>query len=287
MTETAAVPPMIVEAIDLKQIIAADEPVILSAQTVLEKGKEPGFIDNPRTYAVDEDLWTAASRAQQQLDDLAFWDAMIGALGIGDRQRMVVVYDNGALKFASRIRFLLAHYGIGRAVIVNGGWPAINLPRQPRPNVPAQVAYQPVVNDDPIAIATREDVRRIVLPVKDPNVTLIDVRTPGEFNGTTPMKGIKRPGHIPGAVNLPVEDLFVDPQNPTQLQNATQLRNTFLDAFSAMGVDPHNPMVFYCVDGARSSLAALAAVQASFPAVRLYYLSYLDWQSFDDDPIEK
>ena len=52
-------------------------------------------------------------------------------------------------------------------------------------------------------------------------------------------------------------------------------------------IDPRTTLIFYCQDGARSSLGALAAVQAAYPYVRLYYLSYLDWQSDPNDPVEK
>lgn len=281
----AASPPMIVNADALPDLIAANKPVILSAQSPLnEKGDEPGFLKG--AFAVDEDLWTYASRSQNELDELPLWDALIGMLGIGSRQQMVLVYDNGDLKFASRIRFLLQHYGIDRAILVNGGWPAIQtliqqgkLQSQPFASTPAIQTYNAVVNNNPIPVATRDDVRKIVLS-NDKSVTLIDVRTPGEYNGTTSFPGIDRPGHIPGAVNLPLALLF-DPKQPNMLMNAQGLRTTFL----ANHIDPSKPMIFYCVDGARSSLGALAAVQASFKAVRLYYLSYLNWQSFKDDPV--
>lgn len=281
----AASPPMIVNADELPYMIATDKPVILSAQSPLnENGDEPGFLKG--AFAVDEDVWTFSSRHQDQLDELPLWGALTGMLGIGSRQQMVLVYDNGDLKFASRIRFLLHHYGIDRAILVNGGWPAIQklvqqgkLQSQPAPSTPVMQAYNAVANNNPIAIATRDDVRKIVLS-NDKNVTLIDVRTPGEYNGTTKFPGIDRPGHIPGAVNLPLALLF-DPKQPTMLMNARDLRATFL----ANHIDPSKPMIFYCVDGARSSLGALGAIQASFKAVRLYYLSYLNWQSFKDDPV--
>jgi 3-mercaptopyruvate sulfurtransferase SseA len=278
--------PLIVDADQLTGLIAREHPLILSTQSpTFEKGDEPGFLEG--AVAANEDMWTAISRTQPQLDYLPSWNNAIGARGIGDRKRMVLIYDNGDLKFASRIRFLLAHYGVERAVLVNGGWPAIlaqvqrgNLVKQPDPSIPSGRRYKSVVSTDPIAIETRDDLRKVVGPdgLKSDKIVLIDVRTLDEYIGKQVLPGIDRPGHIPGAVNLPILDLFASTH---RLKDARQLRQTFHDS----GIDTTKTLIFYCQDGARSSLGALAAVEASFPSVRLYYLSYLNWQSFADDPV--
>jgi len=278
----AAAPPAIVNASELPDLISREHPVILSAQSQdNEKGNEPGYLKG--AYAVDEDLWTADSRSQANLDDLALWSGLIGRVGIGSRQRFVIVYDDGALKFASRIRFLLHHYGVDRAVLVNGGWPAIDalikqgkLEGQPHRSVPFPANYKVAIVQPPIPVATRLDVLQ---NLKNPAIQIIDVRTPPEYAGVPDKKlPLPRPGHIPGAINVPLADLLDAagnvPANPA-------LRGKFL----AHGIDAKKQLIFYCYDGARSSLAATMAVKAGFPAVKLYYLSFLDWSSNAGDPV--
>jgi len=277
----AMTPPSIVSATDLPDLIARENPVILSAQSQAnEKGNEPGYLKG--AYAVDEDLWTSDSRSQAHLDDLALWSRLIGELGIGSRQRLVIVYDNGALKFASRVRYLLHHYGIDRAVLVNGGWPAIEqqikdgkLEGQPHRSVPFPQSYTAVIVQPPIPVVTRAEV---LANYKNPMFQIVDVRTPGEYTGKDNNPPVPRPGHIPNAINVPLQNLLDAsgnvPPNP-------QLRAAFL----RYGVDPRKRLMFYCYDGARSSLVATMAVKAGFSAVNLYYLSFLDWSSNPNDPV--
>ena len=269
----AAAPPAIVSADELPLLIENQNPIILSTQSQMkEKGDEPGYLKG--AFAVNEDEWTTDSRHQAQLDNLGQWSGLIGRLGIGSRQRFVIVYDNGALKFGSRIRFLLHHYGVDRAVLVNGGWPAIEkliaagkLEGQPHRSVPLFQPYGAVVVEPPIPVAT---LANVLAAYRDPAYQIVDVRTPGEYTGSDNNPPVSTPGHIPGAINAPVEDLLDKagnvPPNP-------ELRAAFLK----YGVDPKKRLIFYCYDGARSSLAATMAVRVGFPAVNLYYLSFLDW----------
>jgi phage shock protein E len=68
------------------------------------------------------------------------------------------------------------------------------------------------------------------------NASIIDVRTPGEYEG----------GHYPGAVNIPLNEL---PQR--------------LDEFEEM----KKPIVAYCRSGARSSMAVSILKQSGLNEV--------------------
>src|ERR1019366_71372 len=109
-------------------------------------------------------------------------------------------YDDGELKFASRIRFLLAHFGVQNADLVNSGFAgmqplinsgAIKLQAQPSVAVPATFAASDV--EEPIAMVYAVDV---VAVLNDPAVKLLDVRTPAEFHGTDLIPPDTRGGHI-------------------------------------------------------------------------------------------
>jgi thiosulfate/3-mercaptopyruvate sulfurtransferase len=277
-----AVPSLVANAQDLPAILAQFNPVVLAVQTKLA-ARPVGYIRG--AVAVDEDQWTTGSISQRHLDDLTMWSRLIGGLGV-DAQRMVVVYDDGELKFASRIRYLLAHYGVRRAVLVNGGWQALAplvqrgpLQGQPAATQPVRRPFMARVIEPPIPIVGRADVAHAL---GQPTTMIIDVRSPQEYAGTLLLPPVTRGGHVPGAINLPFPNLLV-PGRANQLMAPSDLKRVF----RSHGIDPAKRIIVYCQDGARSSLVALALVEAQYSSVALYYLSYADWQSDPALPVAK
>ena len=258
--------------------------ILLSAQSTLEIAN-PGFVNN--AIPVDVDDLTTFSETPDAFTNFAGWEQRFGALGITPNSS-VIVYDDGELKFASRVRFLLDYFGVRRAWLLNGGFNALSpliesnklFITTPGPVTPAAFAVQ--VQDQPIHLVDQQFVLSVL---GDPSVTLLDVRTPAEYDGCFLLPGIKRGGHIPGARNLPLIDFFT-PQadNPELffLDAPAKLHSTFLGA----ELHRHDRIVVYCHDGAQSSLAAMALIEAGYTDVSLYYLSYLDWQENPTNPVE-
>ena len=78
----------------------------------------------PNAVRVASDAWDIAAKAAGVgFHDLAHWEREIAALGLDDTM-LAAVYDNGGMTNAARVWFMLQHYG-ARAVIINGGWPAM------------------------------------------------------------------------------------------------------------------------------------------------------------------
>jgi thiosulfate/3-mercaptopyruvate sulfurtransferase len=212
---------------------------------------------------------------------------MIGQLGIGNGNR-VIVYDDGGLKFASRVRFLLAHFGVTDASLVNGGFAAMQpliasgaLHEQRRPSVPIPRIFTAHEEQEPIPMLFRDDVAAAALS-NPPTAKLVDVRTPGEFDGTVLTPPDKRRGHIPVAQNLPIEKFF-EADDPNELMSPMEL----LSLLASAGLFRDQHIIVYCQDGAKSSLAALAMLNAGFQNFELYYLSYRNWQEDPNLPVEK
>lgn len=95
------------------------------------------------------------------------------------------------------------------------------------------------------------------------SVTLLDVRTPEEFRGEAGYPCDPRQGHIPGAVNVPLDDLMADAQ-------------VALD-----GIDVSRPIVAYCHSGQRSEVAAALLRATGLDAVN-YEGSWHEWSRRDD-----
>jgi 3-mercaptopyruvate sulfurtransferase SseA len=95
------------------------------------------------------------------------------------------------------------------------------------------------------------------------SVTLLDVRTPEEFRGEAGYPCDPRQGHIPAALNVPLDDLMADAQA------------------ALAGIDVSRPIVTYCHSGQRSEVAAALLRAAGLDAVN-YEGSWHEWSRRDD-----
>ena len=133
-----------------------------------------------------------------------------------------------------------------------------------------EVLYRPVPTEPRVLTPRLNPSVRVLMSdlAADGVSKILDTRTPEEYLGQTEMD--HRPGHIPGAVNLPHSEmagaggrLLIEPD----------LLNRRL---AAVGVMPDDTVVAYCRSGVRASLAYLSMQQAGYD-VRLYDGSYAEW----------
>jgi thiosulfate/3-mercaptopyruvate sulfurtransferase len=106
---------------------------------------------------------------------------------------------------------------------------------------------------------TLEELRRLLA---DAGVVLLDVRTPLEFDGTAGSHCDPRQGHIPGAVNLPLERIL-------ECRSAAEVRDL-------VGLTEGAEIVAYCHVGSRSRFAAEVLEGAGYRA-RNYVGSWHEW----------
>ncbi|HEY2106457.1 MAG TPA: rhodanese-like domain-containing protein [Candidatus Binataceae bacterium] len=245
----------------------------------------PGYVNN--AIAVNESALRVLSETPGAFTNFSQWAQIFGALGISSNSE-VIIYDDGENKFASRVRFLLFYFGGSTTWIVNGGYNAMKpliadgrLTSTP-PGTPVPATFEVTVQNNPIHLVGREDVRALL---GDPAVTLVDVRTAGEYDGCVLTPPVKRGGHIPGARNLPIEKLLT-PQASDPDFSVLDAPLDLLDIFFNFGLQIHDRIIAYCHDGAKSSLASVALIGAGYDNISLYYLSYLDWQKDPSDPVE-
>ena len=116
------------------------------------------------------------------------------------------------------------------------------------------------------------DVERdeLVRRLGEEGLTLLDVRTPGEYAGTTGHPDDPRQGHIPGARNVPVTDLFG--RSPPELREL-------------VGAPEGAEVLVYCHTGNRSAMAAELLRAAGYDA-RNYGGSWQEWSRDPDLPAE-
>jgi thiosulfate/3-mercaptopyruvate sulfurtransferase len=96
----------------------------------------------------------------------------------------------------------------------------------------------------------------------DPGVALLDVRTQSEYDGVARAHCDPRHGHIPGAVNLPLELIL-------ECRSADEVRQL-------VGLPQGTEVVAYCHVGTRSGFAVQVLAGAGYQA-RNYAGSWHEW----------
>jgi len=227
----------------------------------------------PNAVRVASDAWDVAAKAA----DLGFghvshWEDTIRGLGLCENT-LAAVYDNGTMLAAARVWFMLQHYG-AKAVIVNGGWPAM----QAAGALPAGVgassaAFRATPGSGAVGLVLRTDLRD-QLPLGQAHV--FDTRTPKEYTGEDQRRN-PRGGHLPAARNLSHTELMA-----SGVVHAPPVLRRMLEEVGFQGSDR---IVTHCEGGGRAALAAAAAARAGFDDVRVYYHSFSDWSRDDTCPV--
>jgi thiosulfate/3-mercaptopyruvate sulfurtransferase len=185
-------------------------------------------------------------------------DAGIGA------ESYVVAYDEAGEGGASRLWWLLRHFGHERAAVLDGGLRAWRAARGPLDDVPPR----PWVSGRPFAPRKRKDdvasADDLVAGVFDEKLAVVDARAPARFRGEKePIDPVA--GHIPGAFNVAFASVAPD----GRYLPAEELREL---------LDPGDgrELVAYCGSGVTATSLVLAAEVAGIGA-RLYPGSWSEW----------
>jgi len=190
----------------------------------------------------------------------------------------VVAYDDEGGGRASRLLWTLDVIGHGHFSLLNGGLHAW-----------ANEGHR--VSRDPVC-ATPEDyqVRAGAGPVAeydyirghldDPDVRLLDARSPGEFAGTDVRAA--RGGHIPGAVNFEWTRAM-DTHRNLRLRPADELRREL----ETLGITPDREVITYCQTHHRSAHTYIVLRSLGYPRVKGYPGSWSDWGNRPEAPVER
>jgi len=212
-------------------------------------------------------------------------EKLLGERGIGN-EHTIILYGDRNNWFATYTFWLLKYYGVEKVKILNGGrqkW--IDEGRPLSTEVPR---YPPTTfrakDPDPELRAFRDEILR---RLGDPQLGLVDVRSPQEYTGELiappgyPQEGAQRPGHIPGAANIPWTQ---NVREDGTFKPAEELRALY----EPKGITPDKEIVAYCRIGERSSLTwFVLKYLLGYPKVKNYDGSWTEWGSLVGVPIER
>lgn len=202
-----------------------------------------------------------------------------------DNDTLVVLYGDNNNWFAAWAYWLLKYYGHEQVKILDGGrkkWAG-----EARELVTDVPDYEPAgyeiteVNDH--LRAYRREVEEVL--GKD-SVGLVDVRSPEEFRGEIlAPAGLKelsqRPGHIPGAQNIPWSKAVND-------DGTFKSREELKELYESYEITPDKEVIAYCRIGERSAHSWFVLNELlDFPNVRNYDGSWTEWGNLIDAPIER
>src|SRR5688500_2559420 len=130
------------------------------------------------------------------------FEALMAKLGISNTTR-VIAYDERGGIYATRLWWILNHYGHSNVAVLDGGWVKWTAEhRQTTTAVPAIAAAMFSVKPGTVKVATADQVKAAI---NNPRIKLIDARTQAEIEGKE-LRNIKRGGFIESSITVYWED---------------------------------------------------------------------------------
>jgi thiosulfate/3-mercaptopyruvate sulfurtransferase len=212
-------------------------------------------------------------RPQRDIPTKEEWQELLSRSGISNDTTVLLYGDNNNW-FAAFAYWLFKLYGHDDVRLINGGrkkW--FDEGRESTTEVPSYPAATYTAKDaDTNLRVFRDEVTQKL----QGGLTLIDVRSPGEYSGqllapeNLPQEGAQRGGHIPGAQNVP-------------WATADELRNIY----GSKGVTGAEEVIAYCRIGERSAHTWFVLHELlGYENTRNYDGSWTEWGSLIGAPIE-
>lgn len=193
----------------------------------------------------------------------------VGALGIGDHER-VIIYDSTGLIGAARAWWMSRVFGHDDVAVLDGGLPAwIAAGNALTTVVPPVTATSFTARYRTELVRSKHDV---LANLGTQGEQVLDARNATRFKGEAvePWPG-RRSGRIPGSFNLDHTDL---------VDAATKLwrsRSAIAERVAASGIDAGRPIVTSCGSGITACVLALGLHLIGADQVAVYDGSWAEW----------
>lgn len=237
-----------------------------------ERAYGEGHIPGSFYAHLDRDLSSpiTARSGRHPLPEIADLSAWLGERGVA-RDTQVITYDDTGGTMAVRLWWLLRWLGHRQVALLDGGLPAwINagLPLQTDPPPPSARRVFHAEPDWPQVVTSDEITDQ--LDAGGHRLLLLDARTGERYRGEVePIDPV--PGHIPGAVNLPLQDNLND---DGRFKSPAALRALYEKLLAG---HPPGDVAVMCGSGVTACHNLLAMELAGLKGGRLYAGSWSEW----------
>ncbi|MDB3956143.1 sulfurtransferase [Candidatus Nitrosopelagicus sp.] len=258
---------MFISTQELEKIYQDDSVLILDARSYKDysNGHIPG--------AVNLDLFSFHWVDTSQKGLVSFGEHMRKILSYAgiDENKKIIFYDDVTGMLAARGVWMCLYFSHSDVQMLDGGlskWTKENLPTETESTI-----YKPsnlTTPLDPSIIIGFEELNE-----KIGKVTIIDARSPDEFDGTIPRAA--RGGHITTAENIDWNNNLDD---SGKLKSDSELESLYT-------MDKESPIVTYCQGAYRAAHSYLSLKKLGFKNVKVYLGSWGEWGNKMELPIEK
>lgn len=200
---------------------------------------------------------------------------IFGAKGLSEK-KTIVVYDEGAGKYASRLYWTLKYMGAPNVKILDGGmvaWKAGRKPVTKNPSTVKPATFTPALNK-----AIYADMKEVQAAAGNAKVILVDLREVAEFTGKDPKNN---KGRIPGSVNV----------DHTTLNAANSLYKSKAELeklFTAAGATKDKTIILVCPTGVRAGKGYFALKSIlGYPNVKVYEGGVNEWAATASNKLDK
>jgi len=237
----------------------------------------PGAVSAPWTYFVNT---TAPSGSEQYGTILpaAQLAKKIAGLGINNSKIVVCYSDMGDWGQGGWTVAVLRMAGIKNAKLLDGGiynWKLNKLPLTTKPSRNAAPAFS-IKNLDKSYVIYTDELKSII---GQPDVVIVDVRTPQEYSGQIAPFKEKRKGHLPGAINIPIDEFVTDKgcfKSPAEIMSLLESK----------GINKDTRVILVDTCGVRGGFATMACRYAGCGKARFYDSGFQAWAGDSSLPLE-
>ncbi|MDR3165347.1 MAG: sulfurtransferase [Synergistaceae bacterium] len=234
-----------------------------------QQGHLPGAVNAEWTYFANMN-GKAGDATYGAILDAAAMAKKLGALGLDGKKEVVVYGDGGDWGNAGFVTWVLRMAGFKNARIMDGGFTVYRASGGKTDNKTTTnkaVKYPDFKYDTSYVVGTdwmKENYNK-------PEIRVVDVRSLQEYTGQIKPFGERRPGHIPGAVNLSWDSVYT---RDFKILPEGELSAMFEKAGFT---DKNQTIVCYDTSGVRGAFVAMMFRLAGYADVRAYNPSYQAW----------
>ena len=231
----------------------------------------------PTAVALGVDGWLKEPEGGVHVMGPEAFAALMGRLGVSD-ETTVVSYDDFNTTYATRLWWVLNYYGHTAAKVLNGGWhrwlsegrPLTFYAKTPKPG-----RFTAQANEE---IMCRLDYLKE--RYDGPGVQVLNVLSGPHYRGEANPFGNKRVGHIPGSINIPIEE-FLTEDDRGVFKPAWELRAVLDKA----GLSAERETVVHCQAGIRTTLGFFVLSLLGWDRIRAYDAAMAEWANQEDTPL--